>query len=41
MGQVWIEGRSLAWLPLAHPAAPGVYQQAHAAWVLSRQKEEA
>lgn len=27
-----LEGRSLAWLPLAHPAAPAVYQEAHGRW---------
>jgi hypothetical protein len=26
------EGRAVAWLPLAHPAAPAVYQGAHARW---------
>lgn len=26
------EGRSVAWLPLAHPAAPAVYQDAHVRW---------
>ena len=26
------EGRAIEWLPLAHPAAPEVYQRAHAGW---------
>jgi len=28
-----VEGRALEWLPLAHPAAPEMYQQAHKAWM--------
>jgi uracil-DNA glycosylase len=27
-----VEGRHIAWLPLAHPAAPRVYQDAHERW---------
>ena len=27
-----LDGRTIRWTPLAHPAAPTVYQQAHAAW---------
>lgn len=30
------EGRELTWLPLAHPAAPKPYQDAHRAWVTQR-----
>jgi len=36
VGRVQVDGRSVAWLPLAHPGAPGPYQRAHAAWVQSR-----
>jgi hypothetical protein len=27
-----VEGRRLAWVPLAHPAAPPAYQEVHSAW---------
>lgn len=30
---VAVGGRSLVWLPLAHPAAPKPYQVAHSAWM--------
>ncbi len=30
------EGRAVAWLPLAHPATPAVYQEAHARWRIGR-----
>jgi len=28
-----VEGRMLEWIPLAHPAAPKQYQEAHKAWM--------
>jgi len=33
---VRIGQRACKWLPLAHPNAPGAYQDAHAAWIKSR-----
>lgn len=30
---VRVDGRHVEWLPLAHPAAPRAYQEAHARWV--------
>jgi hypothetical protein len=30
---VHVHGRSVAWLPLAHPAAPKLYQDSHKAWL--------
>jgi hypothetical protein len=33
-----IDGRGFEWIPLAHPAAPLVYQDAHTLWVKSRQR---
>ena len=30
---VRINGRDIDWLPLAHPAAPAVYQEAHKMWM--------
>lgn len=33
---VCVAGRSAEWIPLAHPAAPAVYQEAHKAWVAAR-----
>jgi hypothetical protein len=32
-----IGGRQVEWLPLAHPAAPPIYQQAHKIWGYQRQ----
>lgn len=32
---VRINGRVVEWLPLAHPAAPAPYQEAHKAWITS------
>ncbi len=28
-----LDGRAVEWLPLAHPAAPQRYQEAHRAWM--------
>ena len=33
---VRVDGRSIEWIPLAHPAAPAVYQEAHKNWVAAR-----
>jgi uracil DNA glycosylase superfamily protein len=33
-----VNGRNTVWLPLAHPAAPRNYQDAHASWCLNKAK---
>jgi hypothetical protein len=34
--RVVLDGRAFRWLPLAHPAAPSPFQQAHAGWIARR-----
>jgi uracil-DNA glycosylase len=34
--QVTLDGRAVAWFPLAHPGSPDTYQSAHREWVMTR-----